>query len=65
MKSLEEFNRERRQSYIIATPTKNGIACPKCGNELVDTNPNVTLTIYPSQTSVHCLGCDYRGYRIA
>jgi C4-type Zn-finger protein len=45
-------------------PRPNGIACPKCGNELMDTNPMMTLTSYPAQKNVHCSKCEYKGYRI-
>jgi C4-type Zn-finger protein len=48
-------------------PIPNGIACPKCGEELLDTQPNVTLTSMPPQKNVGCSSekCDYTGYRIA
>jgi DNA-directed RNA polymerase subunit RPC12/RpoP len=46
-------------------PKSNGIACPKCGNELMDTNPMMTLTSYPAQKNIHCPKCGYTGYRIA
>jgi DNA-directed RNA polymerase subunit RPC12/RpoP len=46
-------------------PKSNGIACPKCGNELMDTNPMMTLTSHPAQKNVHCPKCEYTGYRIA
>lgn len=45
----------------------NGIACPKCGEELYDTNPMITLTSIPAQKNVHCSNteCNYVGYRVA
>ena len=48
-------------------PVPNGIACPKCGEELLDTQPNVTLTSMPPKKNVGCSSekCDYTGYRIA
>lgn len=48
-------------------PTPNGIACPKCGEELLDTKPNETLTSMPPQKNVGCSSkkCDYTGYRVA
>ena len=65
MKSLDEFNEERRKLYSIGDdPIPNGIACPKCGAELLDSRPNVSLTSYPPQKNIHCSKCDYRGYRI-
>lgn len=64
MISLEEHNRIRH-SFHSNDPIKNGIACPKCGNELLDSNPMMTLTSYPPQKSTHCNSCDYTGYRLA
>ena len=39
--------------------------CPECGEELMDSNPNMTLTSYPAKKSIHCSKCTYQGYRIA
>jgi len=41
----------------------NGIKCPKCGEELMDTYPNIILTSDPPQKNVHCPKCDHKGYR--
>ena len=68
LKSLDEFNAERHEAHRLANsnePRPNGIACPKCGAELFDTNPNVILTSYPAQKNVGCKACSYVGYRIA
>ena len=65
MKSLEEWNKDRaakieaRDTY----PKNNGIACPKCGAELQDTDAGILLS-YPAQKRVKCSKCDYVGYRI-
>ena len=68
MQSLDDFNRKRAEAHralkAVAT-SLNGIACPNCGKELVDTCPNVVLDSYPPQKNVNCLACGYRGYRIA
>jgi len=48
-----------------SSPQPNGIACPNCSEELMDSNPMVTLTSHPAQKNVHCSSCDYVGYRIA
>ena len=65
MESLESFNSRRRQEYdFSATQRKNGIACPKCGSEMFDSNPMMTLTSNPPQKAVGCQ-CGYHGYRIA
>jgi len=48
--SLEEANSKafNNQSYEMR-PVKNGIGCPKCKEELYDTNPMLTLTSNPPQ----------------
>ena len=66
LKSLEESNAEsRRLAFAMNdnSPKPNGIACPKCGEELMDTNPMITLTSHPPQKSTKCSKCDYYGYR--
>lgn len=62
MKSLEEHNLERLEEFHKPLETKNGIACPKCGEELRDTTPHLVLTSYPPQKNVHCETCGYRGF---
>jgi DNA-directed RNA polymerase subunit RPC12/RpoP len=59
--SLEDHN---RQAWTFTTgPVKNGIACPSCGSELMDSNPSICLTSYPPQWSIHCPKCGYTGTR--
>lgn len=68
LKSLSEFNADREEVHRATydgLPRPNGIACPKCGGELLDSSPMITLTSYPPQKNVHCPACDYTGYRIA
>lgn len=65
LKDLDEFNVQRRRMYTNNPPQPNGIACPKCGKELIDSNPKVTLTSNPPQKNVDCPWCGYRGHRIA
>ena len=66
LKSLEAFNEEARRRHRLATePHGNGIACPKCGAELRDSNPMMMLTSDPPQMNVHCPACDYYGTRVA
>ena len=66
LKSLESANQERRAFYKKMTePGPNGIACPKCGDQLWDTNPTMELMSSPPQKDVHCPGCSYTGTRIA
>lgn len=66
--SLEEYNDRARKGTMMSygnEPVPNGIACPKCGEELMDSNPMMTLTSFPAQKNVNCSKCDYVGYRIA
>ena len=70
LQSLESFNVERRKVYDSdwprpSTSKSNGLACPKCGTELVDSSPNTVLTSNPPQKNVHCPTCEWKGYRIA
>jgi hypothetical protein len=69
LQSLESFNAERRKVYESdwprPTPKLNGISCPKCGTELVDSDPNITLASNPPQKSVRCPSCAWKGLRIA
>jgi C4-type Zn-finger protein len=69
LKSLVEYNSMSitfHLAMLSPKPTPNGIACPKCGEELLDTQPNVTLTSMPPQKNVGCSSkkCDYIGYRV-
>lgn len=66
LKSLAENNAESlRFAFQMSdnSPRPNGIECPKCKEELMDSNPMMTLTSHPPQKNVHCLKCDYSGYR--
>jgi C4-type Zn-finger protein len=70
LKSLAEHNTISSTfhwSMLNQKPVPNGIACPKCGEELLDTQPYMTLTSMPPQKNVGCSSeeCDYTGYRIA
>ena len=45
-------------------PRPNGIACPSCGKELVDTSPNMILTSHPPLKNVFCRKCGWSGTRL-
>ncbi len=65
--SLDEHNSNAWSTQVnmySGEPRPNGIACPECGNELMDTNPMMTLTSHPAKKDVHCPKCEYKGYRI-
>jgi DNA-directed RNA polymerase subunit RPC12/RpoP len=69
LKTLEMHNGERWAAQYerlnAALPHPNGIECPKCGKELWDSDPMVTLTSHPAQKNVHCPACRHNGYRLA
>ena len=69
MKTLDEYNEERRKAYEsefqAMQPHANGIACLKCGNELWDSNPCLRLTSNPPKKNIHCPSCGYTGFRLA
>jgi hypothetical protein len=52
LKSLVEHNSMSTTFHLgmlNPKPIPNGIACPKCGEELLDTKPNETLASMPPQ----------------
>lgn len=64
--SLEEANKRRLALIEWAQrPKPNGIRCPACGCELLDTNPSVVYTSNPPLKDVACCSCDYKGQRVA
>jgi predicted RNA-binding Zn-ribbon protein involved in translation (DUF1610 family) len=66
LKSLDEHNTTAtawNASLYANTPQPNGIACPNCGEELMDSQPMMTLTSNPPKKNIHCPSCDYVGYR--
>jgi len=64
LKTLGQANSEaearHRETY---GPRPNGIACPTCKTELLDTTPNKVLTSNPAQLNIHCPKCGFRSYR--
>lgn len=71
MKSLKEHDLERSRAWTEQSlpsggaKQPNGIACPRCGEELVDTMPQVQLTSIPPRKHVGCLSCGWTGTRVA
>ena len=62
VQSLISFNMNTTQT--TETPQLNGLHCPECGEELLDSKPNTILTMHPAQKEVECISCEYKGYRI-
>ncbi len=64
LKSLKEHNEGRMADQgEMSGPLPNGIACPNCETELLDSTPHKVLTSNPAQYNIHCPKCDYQGYR--
>jgi uncharacterized protein with PIN domain len=67
LKSLEEHNKQASNYHwalVSNQPHPNGIACPECGEELRDADPNMILASMPPKKSIYCPSCKYTGYRI-
>ena len=68
LKTLTQHNKERYESFMTEMspePIPNGIACPACGEELVDSDPMSTLTMSPPMKRIHCPKCNFRSTRFA
>lgn len=62
LKTLEEHDAESIRGYAsVGLPRFNGIECPKCKSELVDSD-NFVLTSNPPKKNISCPKCCYRGY---
>jgi len=61
---LDEYNKIASDHYGRYAPKYNGIKCPKCGDELIDSEPNMMLMSYPPRTRVECLGCKFKSTRV-
>jgi len=65
MKTLDQFNVERIEFWQSNKTEKNGIACPLCGKELIDSADGIVLTSSPPKVAIRCLSCHFKGLRIA
>ena len=67
LKTLDQHNSTAVYSFDFNKPEPNGIACPKCSEELYDSLPIMTLMSIPPKKNVVCMkeNCGYIGYRIA
>jgi DNA-directed RNA polymerase subunit RPC12/RpoP len=67
LKSLRHSNAARHQSHEDAwnAPRRNGFKCPECGDELWDSEPDITHETIPPHKKVKCKECGYTGTRVA
>lgn len=65
MKTLDQHNADRTQDYNSGTQEilPSGLACPKCGEELVYANWHVILTSLLPKKRVECR-CGFAGHAI-
>ena len=65
--SLDDFNKQQSpntQKYGMSAKNKpNGIKCPDCGEELMDTAYGYIPLSYPSQIKIICEKCKFVGSR--
>lgn len=64
LQSLDEYNKETQEirRLYVGYPRLNGLACPKCGKELYDSD-GMVLCSNPPKTRVHC-ECGFMGYKL-
>jgi len=62
LRTLEQHNARVAEAYRLSgLPRKNGIACPSCGKELMDTSPAIVLPSAPPTRHIHCATCGFKG----
>ena len=68
LEPLEGWNARRAaevaRERLSAQPQPNGLACPKCEQELADVPAGVRLLSDPPRVLVVCGCCGYRGSRL-
>ena len=60
--SLEDNNKFFNTFQYESIKCGNGISCPVCGEELIDSD-NYILTSNPPQRNVKCLKCEFKSFR--
>jgi len=68
LKTLAEHNSEKLNTnwdLYSNNPVPNGISCPICEKEMMDSNPMMMLASIPPKKNVHCPSCGHSDYRIA
>lgn len=66
--SLEQFNRRKEeifQEVFKVRNAPNGIACPDCGSELMDTYGGFVALSVPPKRAVHCPICNFNSFRLS
>lgn len=68
MKTLNDHNSEKLKCYAKLddnekpnTGVPNGIACPECGKQMLDTK--TMARSYPPKRKVFCPACNYRDWK--
>lgn len=67
LKPLDEWNESRQRLYdpSLDAAVPSGLACPRCGHELLEYT-RVLLASFPPQVKVWCVrsGCGFVGTRV-
>ena len=67
--SLREHDAARTEQFEaligLDDPTPNGIECPQCQTELLDTNPLDVIPSVPPRRHIHCPKCGFHWMRVA
>jgi len=63
MKTLEQHNQQRREQEraFREIANKTGLACDKCGAEMLLRNPGLINASNPPTQSVYCPKCGHSG----
>jgi DNA-directed RNA polymerase subunit RPC12/RpoP len=66
MKTLEEHNKQKHEINLAFENKKvqSGVACDKCGTEMIVPNPHMVLASYPAQQYVQCPNCNHIGLKV-
>ena len=66
LKTLKQYEDEKIEGFTIKEGKLhfNGLKCPKCGSELIDSRPGIALLSNPPKKYIHCSNndCNYSGY---
>lgn len=65
MKTLDEHNNETWQYFSNQNKSVGaGVACPKCGTEMLITDTGTVLLTWPPKRSVECPSCKHHDYML-
>ena len=63
MKTLKEHNEHAKAELQMMAFAKAGVACDKCGTELLSKRISSGAIVFPTQIGVHCPECGFHGIK--